>query len=222
MKYLKSTLISGALFITLIMPPLKTLSSTPIELEEAFSKSKYYEGIGDYKNSVNVLSQVESSNPNSFMLQVRQGYLWAVLGAQANAEFHYKSAIKMIPNAIPPALGLMRIYNQQLRFERTEELAYRVLKTDPYNYYTNTYLSYALRQQKKNALALQVNQRMLALYPNDVIFLSELALLKYSDKEFDETKRIVHSLFIIDPENPVAKDLHYLLLRNATELAGKK
>ncbi len=221
MKHINSVITTGAIFLTLLVPPLKTLSSTSIDIGPAFSKSKYYEGIGDYKSAVNVLSQVEQSAKSGYILHVRQGYLWAQLGSLANSEFHYLEASKMNPSAVVPALGLMRIYNQQLRFDKTEALAFRVLKMDINNYYTNVYLTYALRQQNKKVLATKVNQRMLASYPSDPTFLSELALIKFSDDKFEETNEVIDTLFLIDPENSVAKELHYLLLLKTSQEGGE-
>lgn len=207
---------SGALLIWLATAAQYQVSATdnsPAVLQETFKKSYYYESIGDLKNAIAVINPLAASASNSHLVQVRLGYLWLTSGQLANAEFHYQEALKLAPQSITPALGLMRIYNTLLRFDKTETLAYRVLKNDLHNYYTNVYLAYALRMKNKHDLAYQVVRRMLALYPDDVTFLSEYALLKFSDKAYTETHEVVGHILMLDPENITAKELHYQLLK---------
>ena len=93
----------------------------------------------------------------------------------------------------------------QNRYEETEQLAFTILKVDHYNFYGNVRLAYALRMQKKFKTAEQINLKMLTLYPLDVTFLSEYALVKHAQGDVATSASTFATVLILDPENVTAK-----------------
>lgn len=214
--YWNRLLLSSCLLAALLTPEFSIRSATSASLEEALKQSRYYENIGNYPKAIQSFSHLEEKQLQNYSIQMRLGYLWQTTGHNANAEFHYKKAKQIAPTAISPALGIMHIYNTQLKYEKTETLAYQLLQTDPNNYYTNMYLTYALRMQNKLELAVKVNQRILTMYPDDTIFLAEMALVYFAQNNINQAGELVHNLLLIDPENTTAKQLHYELLQQIT------
>ncbi|MEZ4765018.1 MAG: hypothetical protein R3C26_18120 [Calditrichia bacterium] len=64
------------------------------------------------------------------------------------------------------------------------------MNVDYYNYYGNLRLAYALRMQQKFDVAVKITQKMLAIYPIDVHFLTEFALGKIGLGETDEAMAV--------------------------------
>jgi cytochrome c-type biogenesis protein CcmH/NrfG len=210
--FILATLVSTALLTSPVIA--ESINKVTDADQQTFAKSFHYENIGDLKNAIAVIPSESKNDAANYSRQVRLGYLYLTLGQFSNAESHYLNALKTSPNALAPTLGLMRIYNTQLQFDKTEQLAYRATKEDSKNYYANMYLTYALRMQKKMAAAEQVNKIMLTLYPDDITFLSELALIRFAEKSFVETAALISRIRLLEPENAVAKDLHYQILQN--------
>lgn len=59
--------------------------------------------------------------------------------------------------------------------------------------------------QKKYDPAAKVVERMVLLYPTDVTFLTELALLKSTQRDRRTARRVFEKVLTLDPENVTAK-----------------
>ena len=66
-------------------------------------------------------------------------------------------------------------------------------------------MAYALRMQQKFDVAVKITQKMLAIYPIDVHFLTEFALGKIGLGETDEAMAVFSNILVLDPENVTAK-----------------
>ncbi|WP_299494028.1 hypothetical protein [uncultured Shewanella sp.] len=203
MKYTRDILIA----IGLVIFSFNALSSNSNLRELSFSKSYGYEKIGDYQNAINSLVSVYKKEPKDYILNLRLGYLYYLQGSFSNAKFHYLAAKKILPNALSPQLGMMRISNVKEKFDDTEALGYEVIKKDFYNYYANLYLSYALRKNKKYNAAAEIDKKMLDVYPDDTTFLLEYGLLKFQQKDYSKTREILSLLLVLEPENVSAKEV---------------
>jgi tetratricopeptide (TPR) repeat protein len=94
----------------------------------------------------------------------------------------------------------------QNKYSKAESIAYQTISTDYYNYYANLRLAYVLRMEKKYDLAVQINNKMLTVYPTDVNFLSELGLNKHAQDDIKGAADIFWNVLVLDPENTTAKE----------------
>ena len=186
--------------------PVSAFSLTYTEIKEAYQRSYIYEKSGDYTDAIKALMPVYKSYPNGYTVNLRLGWLYYLAGRYADSEYHYKKALQAIPTSVEAVLGLMLPLMAQDRWSQVESLAYRILKTDYYNYYGNLRLSIALRHEKKFTMAEAVDRKMLTLYPTDVNFLNELALSLLGEGKKLYAKTIFENVLILDPENVVAKE----------------
>ena len=195
-KYLVLLLASALLAVT---------SFAEVSVEEAYYRSYNYEKAADYDDAIKSLLPVYRLYPQGYTLNLRLGWLYYLKGAYTNSIKHYTTAIKTAPNSVEAKLGFSLPLMAQKKWSATEQLLYTVLKIDYYNYYGNLRLSYTLRQQAKNKLAIQVAQKMLVILPTDVALLSELGWTYLSEKEVENATRIFKSVLLLDPENVEAK-----------------
>ncbi len=201
--------------------PVSAFSLTYTDIKEAYHRSYIYEKSGDYADAIKALMPVYKSYPNGYTVNLRLGWLYYLAGRYADSEYHYKKALQAIPTSVEAVLGLMLPLMAQDRWSQVESLAYRILKTDYYNYYGNLRLSVALRHQNKFSMAEAVDRKMLTLYPTDVNFLNELALSLLGEGKKLYAKTIFENVLILDPENVVAREyLEKLTSSESTQSKG--
>ena len=173
-------------------------------ITEAYHRATHHEQTGNYSNAIKALLPVLRAYPSGYTVNLRMAWLYYLLGHYANSIAHYDVAIKMAPNAVEPKTGLLLPQLAQERYSEAEQTAYKILKTDFYNYYGNLRLIVALRNQNKTDLAIKVVNKMLILYPTDVTFLAELGLLYLQQGEQEQAMAVFKNLIILDKDNVTA------------------
>ena len=185
---------------------------SPQDIQSAYHKSYTYEKVQDYDSAIKAMSSVASAYPDGYTVNLRLGWLNFLAGHYANANHYYEQAIKAAPDALEPKLGYLLPLLAQEKFTRAETVANQILTMDPCNYYGNLRLAYTLRLEKKYDAAEKVADKMLALYPTDVAFLTELALTKVGQGDQTKAAELFWHVLTLDPENTAAKA--YLQVKN--------
>jgi tetratricopeptide (TPR) repeat protein len=176
------------------------------KIRNAYHKSYNYEKIENYNNAVKALMPVYKEYGNTYTVNVRLGWLYYLQKKYANSLEHYRKAIQIAPVSLEAKSSRLLPLLAQERYAEVEKEAFGILKVDHFNYYGNMRLAYALRRQKKLDTAEQVTLKMLALYPLDITFLSEYALVKHAQGDIKTAVKTFASVIILDPENVTAKD----------------
>ena len=182
------------------------LAITPEEIQEAYHKSFNYEKIEDYENAVRALSSVIEEYPSGYTVNLRLGWLYYLLGKYANSIEYYQKAVQSVSTSVEAKNGLMLPLIAQNKYSEAASIAYQVVSVDYYNYYANLRLGYSLRMQKKYDQAAQIANKMLAVYPTDVTFMTELALVKYNQGDKETAGSLMWDVLTLDPENETAKN----------------
>ena len=191
--------------LLLLLVSANLLALTDAEIREAYYKSYNYEKIQNYNDAINTLMPVYNEFPNTYTVNLRLGWLYYLSTNYANAISHYDRSIKISPYSLEAKLGRLLPLLAQHRYGEVEKEAFQILNVDYYNYYGNLRLAYALRMQQKFDVAVKITQKMLAIYPIDVQFLTEFALGKIGLGETDEAMAVFSNILILDPENVTAK-----------------
>lgn len=182
-----------------------SFSMTEKDINGAYHKSYNYEKMNNYNDALKSLSDVYKNYKDTYTVNLRLGWLYYLHADYANSIFHYEKAMKVQPYYIEAKVGYLLPLMAQKKYAEVEDVCYKILKVDYYNYLANMRLAYVLRMQKKYDLADKVANKMLYLYPTDVAFLNELALSKYYNKSQNATISIFKSVLVLDPENTTAK-----------------
>ena len=181
------------------------------EIKEAYYKSYDYEKVGRYKEAIKILAPLYKKYPNGYTLNLRFGWLFFLNKNYNDAITYYNKAALLSPYSIKPKLGLMRIYLNSYQYQKAESIGYKILKIDFYNYYANLYTIKALILQKKYDYALPMTKKMLSLYPTDISFLEQLAII-YKATNSKYLKKVYQDILILDPNNLlVQKDIKSIL-----------
>ncbi|MCB0288303.1 MAG: hypothetical protein KDE57_16700 [Calditrichaeota bacterium] len=191
--------------LLLLLVSANLLALTDAEIRDAYYKSYNYEKIQNYSDAINTLMPVYNEFPNTYTVNLRLGWLYYLSTNYANAISHYDRSIKISPYSLEAKLGRLLPLLAQHRYGEVEKEAFQILNVDYYNYYGNLRLAYALRMQQKFDVAVKITQKMLAIYPIDVQFLTEFALGKIGLGETDEAMAVFSNILILDPENVTAK-----------------
>jgi tetratricopeptide (TPR) repeat protein len=175
------------------------------EIKDAYYKSYNYEKMGNYTDAIKAIMPVYNNYPKTYTVNLRLGWLYYLNENYANSLEHYRKAIKISPYSLEAKLGELLPLLVRERYGEVEKKAFQILDADYYNYYGNLRLVFALRMQQKSDLAEKIALKMLAIYPIDVSFLTEYALIKFAQGEKDTAFKLFYDILILDPENVTAK-----------------
>jgi tetratricopeptide (TPR) repeat protein len=177
---------------------------TDMGIYESYKSSYNYEKMYRYQDSIKALSPVYNDYKNAYTVNLRLGWLYYLNGNYSNAVFHYRNAVKAAPDNIEAKLGYMLPLLAQQKYSEAEEVGYKILKIDNYNYYGNYRLALALKNQKKYNLAEKIIIKMLFIYTTDTVFLTELASLKDLKGNQKEAVNIAKNIITLEPTNVYA------------------
>ncbi len=170
------------------------------QIKDRYNKSYNYEKMAQYSEAIKVVVPIYHQYPKGYMINLRLGWLFYLNNKIQDSTKYYKQASLITPSAIAPKLGLIQIHLNQSHFSEAELLTYNILKLDYYNYYGNYYTIIALIGEKKYNIAIDIIQKMLALYPVDIIFLEQL-FIAYKATNNSYLKRLYNNILTIDPNN---------------------
>jgi tetratricopeptide (TPR) repeat protein len=174
------------------------------DVKTQYFKSYDYEQMSRYSEAIKVLSPLYKKYPKGYTLNLRFGWLFYLDKKYSDAIKYYTQASLINSYALDPKLGLIRIYLDTGDFTKAEIVAYELLKIDYYNYYANLYVTKALIAQEKYSVATKVITKMLALYPTDISYLEQLAIVyKYTSSPY--LKKLYEDILILDPNNVLVR-----------------
>jgi len=171
------------------------------QISQAYYNSYGYEKSGNYLDAIKAIQLVYERYPNTYTVNSRLGALYRLDGKFRNSIEHYKSALKVLPNSISAKLGLQYTHVLAEDYAKTLEVGYQIISVDYYNYYANYRIAYSLVQTEKYDLAEKIINKILAIYPADVLFLTELGLLQLKQKQLEKSRTTLSNVLILDPEN---------------------
>ena len=179
---------------------LAQASSEFESIKSQYFKSYDYEQMQKYSEAIKVLAPLYKKYPKGYTLNLRFGWLFFLDKKYNDSIEYYKKASLINPYALDPRIGLIRAYLEVTSFKKAEVVAYELLKIDYYNYYANLYVIKALISQKKYDIATEIINKMLALYPTDISYLEQLAIV-YKVTNNLYLRKLYEDILILDPNN---------------------
>jgi tetratricopeptide (TPR) repeat protein len=181
-----------------------SVASDPIR--DAFARSYEHETAGRYEQAIAALEPVREVSQQSYLLNLRLGWLHYLRGDYESAGGYYRAAIAAALTATEPRVGYLLPLLAQLRFDEAERVARRVLEVDPANYYANLRLAYALRKQNRLAEAEQIASHILERQPTDVSVLAELGSVYADQRRHEEARQVFEKVLLLAPTNALARE----------------
>ena len=174
------------------------------DIKMQYFKSYDYEQMQKYSEAIKVLTPLYNKYPKGYTLNLRFGWLFYLNKNYNDSIKYYKNASLINPYALDPRLGLIRVYLDTHSYKDAEVVSYELLKIDFYNYYANLYVTKSLIAQKKYEIALKIINKMLALYPTDIAYLEQLALLyKLTNSRYLQV--VYEDILVLDPNNVLVR-----------------
>ena len=174
------------------------------DIKSQYFKSYDYEQMQKYGEAIKVLSPLYKKYPKGYTLNLRFGWLFYLDKKYNDSIKYYKNASLINPYALDPRLGLIRVYLDTYSFKKAELVSYELLKIDYYNYYANLYVIKALIAQQKYDIATEIINKMLALYPTEIVYLEQLAIVyKLTNNKY--LQKLYEDILILDPNNVLVR-----------------
>ena len=191
-------------FFILILLCVSLFSADTEDIKSQYQSSYNYEQMQKYSEAIKVLSPLYSEYPEGYTLNLRFGWLFYLDKKYSDSIKYYQKATLIQPYALEAKLGLVRTYLQTHSFVDAENVCEHIKKIDYYNYYANLYLAKALIAQKKYDIADEVIKKMLLIYPTDVAFLEQLAIV-YKLTDNANLQELYENILILDPNNVLVR-----------------
>jgi len=162
------------------------------QITDSYYKSYNYEQSGNYTDATKAILYIYKQYPNNYTVNTRLGHLYRLAGKYRNSIEHHQQALKAKPASISSKLGIQYAQILSGNYQKTLELGYQIISIDFYNYYANYRIAYALSKTKEYDLAERIINKMLAIYPDDILYMTELGLLKIKIQQIDIAKLLLN------------------------------
>lgn len=190
-------------FLTLTLNLISEM--TQKEIEDAYNSSVRYEEAQNYPKAITALEKVYKEYPSGYTVNYRLGWLYYLAGNYANAVNNLNAALIVYPYSVEVMNTINLIYVAKLEWEQVEVQSVKIFKIDYYNYYANYWYAVALMRQKKYDQAVKAADKMLAIFPSNVVFLNILAESKFLNGDKDKAIEIFSGVIVLDKDNETAK-----------------
>ncbi|MBF0444795.1 MAG: hypothetical protein HQL68_04345 [Magnetococcales bacterium] len=191
----------GLLLLVITIFATVTTAQADSLIADSYHESFTQEKIEDYNAAIQALMPVYEQYPRQYTINLRLGWLHYLAGRYRNSLEYYRSAASAIPSAIDPKLGEAVVGLAQQNYGEVKLICYSIIKIDFYNYLANRYLAKALVGEENFVQAAAVTQKMLALYPSDISFIEQLAIIRMGQGDTATARQLYKDLWILDPNN---------------------
>ncbi|MBF0118566.1 MAG: tetratricopeptide repeat protein [Desulfobacterales bacterium] len=177
---------------------------TYTDITSDYNKSYEHERQNKYKEAIDDLRNIHANYPDTYTVNFRMGWLYYLNKNYANSIENLQKALSISPASIEVLNTIVLVYAAKGEWNKVEEQSVKALKIDYYNITANSWYSHALKMQGKYDLAIKVDQKMLAVYPTSILFLQELGINLFLNKQKEESKAVLSNLKILNPSNEIA------------------
>jgi tetratricopeptide (TPR) repeat protein len=173
---------------------------------QLFQQSYDAEAAGKYGDAVAALDQLPAEERDSYVAELRRGWLQYRAGRNAEAVAAYTRAIGLAPRAIEARVGILLPLVAERRFADVEKHARDVLRIDPANYSATLRLAFAEYSVGRYGDALAAYSRLVDWYPADVEARSGLGWTLLKMKRSADAATQFHVVLGIAPQHALARD----------------
>jgi len=197
---MKAWLLSFALFSS-VVANASSYSEFSTELAESYKLEEHR----NYKEAIAVLAKSLKRHPDSYILNLRLGYLFLTAGITANALEHYSKAAEIEPKSIEAWSGVLAVNAAKARWVDAVSTAEKIIQIAPGNYNAGWNLVRAKIMLGKYDDGLEEAKKLLKLYPSDQTLLVQKAVCLEYSKKTTEAKAAYQNVLAVYPTDVTAK-----------------
>lgn len=169
-------------------------------IDASYLKSYNYEKMQKYTESIKVFTPLYEKYSNAYTVNLRLAWLFFLNKNYQNSKKYYQKAILIKPYSIEAKLGLLKTDLYTEDYEKAHLLSSEILKQDFYNYYGNYYAIQLFLATGKYAIAKEHIEKMLSIYPTDILFLVQLSIVYHSNQN-PLLESLYKDILTLDPNN---------------------
>ena len=195
---------TGILFLTCFLGLGSISGQDAKSLQNAFSKSYVAESQGDYSKASEALTAV--FDKNSYVLNLRLGWLNYKAGLLTESESYYRRAIQLMPFGIEARFGLVYPLSSSGNPNQIINTYKEILEIDPHNSIANIRLGlvyYGLENYSKANIHFT---KVVNLFPFDYDGLHMLAWTKLKMSKNNDAKVLFEKALLFKPKDQSALD----------------
>lgn len=171
-------------------------------VQSAFAKSYEFEQAGKYADAISAMKAVY--NADSYILNIRLGWLLYLEKQYTEAIRYYDKAIALKPYAIEARFGSVKPLSAIESWDRVKDHYVEILKIDPQNTVANYWLGVVYYNRKEYVNAVKLFEKVVNLYPLDYDSVIMLAWSKLNSGKPADAKMLFNQALILRPDDSSA------------------
>jgi len=175
-------------------------------ISEAWQKSLTEESNNDYTAALDSVLAFKNAGGETYLASVRAGWLSYLKQDYTKAIQYYTTAAKQEPRAITPHLGMMNVYQAQMKPDDVLRAAREVLKIDQFHRSTLLLAGEILYNQQDFRKAEVFFERAYKLMPEEPIGMSWFGWSQISQGQARLAAPVFEMLMEINPEGYMVRD----------------
>lgn len=175
-------------------------------ISEAWQKSLTEESNNDYAAALDSVLAFKNAGGETYLAAVRAGWLSYLKQDYAKAIQYYTTAAKQEPRAITPHLGMMNVYQAQMKPEDVLREAREVLKIDQFHRSTLLIAGEILFHQQEYRKAEVYFERAYKLTPEEPIGMSWFGWSQINQGQAKLAAPVFEKLMEINPNGYLVRD----------------
>ena len=177
-----------------------------VTISEAWQRSLTEESNQDYTAALDSVLAFKSAGGETYLASVRAGWLSYLNQDYVKAIQYYTTAAKQEPRAITPHLGMMNVYQAQMKPEDVLHEAREVLKIDQFHRSTLLIAGEILYNQQDFRKAEVYFERAYKLMPEEPIGMSWFGWSQISQGQARLAAPVFEKLMEINPDGYLVRD----------------
>ncbi|MBI4676503.1 MAG: tetratricopeptide repeat protein [Elusimicrobia bacterium] len=173
-------------------------------LTDAFYASYTAESQKNVSGAITALKAVEPAERDSYVLNLRLGWLSYLAGLWNESIAYYQRAADLAPEAIEPLQGVILPLAAAGKTTEIAKTHQDIIKLDPNNYRSLSQLAWRSYLSKDYKKAAGHYARLVKLHPTDTEMLLGLGYSQKLGGALDEAKKQFQRVLLLSPRNPRA------------------
>jgi tetratricopeptide (TPR) repeat protein len=185
--------------LALCLVPVSAFAASSGEL---FQKSYEAESKYNYQEALNLLEKIKDKQ--SYIYDLRHGWLLYNLGKYDNSATAYRRAIKRERRSTEARLGLMLPLMAARKWEDAKAVGRQVLNAEPGSYLATSRMAYINFNQARYLEAEETYKDVLSKYPGDLDMRAGLGWTVFKQGRYIEARDEFKKVLAVSPNHTVA------------------